>query len=68
MYPNNIYIKNFETIDQYEGDVGVKLDKFENEHGIKKDVLARAQLKHWLRAERGVSVPLSVDERNMLGL
>ena len=26
MYPNNIYIKNFATIDKYE-----------NEHGVKKD-------------------------------
>ena len=37
MYPNNVYIKNFATIDKYEGDVGVKLDKYENEHGVKKD-------------------------------
>ena len=27
MYKNNIYIKIFATIDKYEGDVGVKLDK-----------------------------------------
>ena len=68
MYPNNIYIKNFATIDKYKGDVGVQLDKFEHEHGVKKDVLARAQFKHWLNKERGVYVPLSVTEREMLGI
>ena len=68
MYPNNIYIKNFEVISKYEGDVGVRLDKFEDEHGVKKDVLARAQYKHWLNKEHGVYVPLSVNEREMLGI
>ena len=68
MYPNTIYIKNFATNKKYKGDVGVQLDKFEHEHGVKKDVLARAQFKHWLNKERGVYVPLSVTEREMLGI
>lgn len=68
MYEGNIYIKNDAKIQEYPGDVGVKLDKFENDNKIKKDVLARAQYKHWLIKEKGVYVPLSINERNMLGL
>ena len=68
MYEGNIYIKNAAKIQAYSGDIGVQLDKFENDNKIKKDVLARAQYKHWLSKSKGVYVPLSVDERNMLGL
>lgn len=68
MYPNNIYIKNYAEIQKLTGDIGVQLDKYDHAHGLKKDVLARAQFKHWLNKERGVYVPLSVAEREMLGI
>lgn len=68
MYEGNIYIKNAAKVQSYSGDIGVQLDKFENDNNIKKDALARAQYKHWLSKVKGVYVPLSVDERNMLGL
>ena len=68
MYPNNIYIKNYAEIQNLTGDIGVQLDKYDHAHGLKKDELARAQFKHWLNKERGVYVPLSVAEREMLGI
>ena len=43
MYPNNIYIKNYATIKKYSGDIGVQLDKFDNDHGLKHNALLRAQ-------------------------
>lgn len=68
MYPNNIYIKNYAEICKLTGDIGVQLDKYDHAHGLKKDERARAQYKHWLNKERGVYVPLSVAEREMLGI
>ena len=42
MYSNNIYVKNHETIAKLSGDIGVQLDKFDNDHKLKHDALARA--------------------------
>ena len=35
MYESNIYIKNYATIKKYAGDIGVQLDKFDNDHHLK---------------------------------
>lgn len=37
MYPNNIYIKNYNEVKQYPGDIGIQLDQYDNAHGIKHD-------------------------------
>lgn len=29
MYPNNIYIKNYNEVKQYPGDIGVHLDAYD---------------------------------------
>ncbi|MFR5253504.1 MAG: hypothetical protein ACLTF5_12245 [Butyricicoccus sp.] len=47
MYESNIYIKNYATIKKYAGDIGVQLDKFDNDHKLKHNALLRAQYKHW---------------------
>ncbi len=72
MYEGNIYIKNAAKIKSYSGDIGVQLDKFENDNKIKKDVLARAQYKYWVLsnsvgAEMAKS-QLSLNEKQLLGL
>lgn len=46
MYPNNIYIKHYAEVKKYAGDIGVQLDKFDNDHHLKHNALARAQYKH----------------------
>ena len=48
MYPNNIYVKNYNEIKKLTGDIGVQLDKFDHIHHLKHDDLARAQYKHCL--------------------
>lgn len=68
MYPNNIYIKNYATIKKYAGDIGVQLDKFDNDHHLKHNALARAQYKHWRSVQTGVPELLSVADRKLLGL
>lgn len=42
MYPNNIYIKHYAEVKKYAGDIGVQLDKFDNDHHLKHNALARA--------------------------
>lgn len=68
MYPNNIYIKNYATIKKYPGDIGVQLDKFDNDHKLKHNALARAQYKHWRSVQTGVPELLSVEDKRLLGL
>ena len=68
MYPNNIYIKNYATVKKYAGDIGVQLDKFDNDHGLKHNALLRAQYKHWRSVQTGVPELLSVADKRLLGL
>lgn len=68
MYPNNIYIKNYNEVKQYPGDIGVQLDRFDNAHGIKHDDLARAQYKHWRSVQTGVPELLSAEDKALLGI
>lgn len=68
MYPNNIYIQNYEEVKSMGGDIGVCLDKYDAKHKLKYDAVARAQYIHWRSIETGVPELLSVDEKNLLGL
>lgn len=68
MYKNNIYIKNYNEVKQYPGDIGVQLDRFDNAHGIKHDDLARAQYKHWRSVQTGVPELLSADDKRLLDI
>lgn len=68
MYSNNIYVKNHETIAKLSGDIGVQMDKFDNDHKLKHDALARAQYKHWRSVQTGVPDLLSVEDKQLLGL
>lgn len=68
MYPNNIYVKNHEEIKKLTGDIGVQLDQYDNDHGLKHDALARAQYKHWRAQQTGVPELLSVEDKRLLGL
>lgn len=68
MYPNNTYIKHYDEIKKYPGDIGVQLDNFDNIHHLKHDDLARAQYKHWRSIQTGVPELLSVEDKRLLGL
>ncbi len=68
MYPNNIYIKHYAEVKKYAGDIGVQLDKFDNDHHLKHNALARAQYKHWRSVQTGVPELLSVEDKRLLGL
>ena len=68
MYENNIYIKNYEEVKKYAGDIGVQLDQYDNAHGIKHNALARAQYKHWRSVQTGVPDLLSVEDKRLLGI
>lgn len=68
MYPNNTYIKHYDEIKKYPGDIGVQLDQYENAHGLKHDALARAQYKHWRSIQTGVPELMSRHDRDLLGL
>lgn len=68
MYPGNIYIEHHEEIAAYGRDIGVSLDMFDNDHGMKHDALARAQYKHWRAEVTGVPELLSANDKHLLGL
>lgn len=68
MYPNNIYIKNYNEVKQYPGDIGVQLDQYDNDHHLKYDALARAQYKHWRAQQTGVPELLSAEDKALLGI
>ena len=46
MFNNNIYIKNAAKVKAYSGDIGVQLDKFDNDHKLKHNPTARAEYKY----------------------
>lgn len=72
MYENNIYVKNHTKLKTYSGDIGVKLDKFDNDHKLKYDALARAQYKYWVLCKNvgceNAKSQLSLNEKYILGL
>ena len=72
MYENNIYVKNHAKVKSYSGDIGVQLDKFDNDNKIKHDDLARAQYKLWVLTKavgyEKAKTQLSLNEKQLLGL
>lgn len=48
MYPDNIYIENFQELANDPYDIETSLGVFESNHGIKRDNKARAEYLHWL--------------------
>lgn len=68
MYENNIYIKNYEEVKKYAGDIGVQLDQYDNAHGLKHNALARAQYKYWRSIQTGVPELMSVEDKRLLGI
>lgn len=72
MFENNIYIKNAAKIQAYSGDIGVQLDKFENDHKIKHNPKARAEYKYWALSKsvgaEMAKTQMSIDERQLLGI
>lgn len=68
MYPNNIYIKNYNEVKQYPGDIGVQLDAFDDAHGLPHDALARAEYKKWRAEVTGVPELLSAEDKALLGI
>ena len=68
MYENNIYIKNYEEVKKFAGDIGVQLDQYDNAHGLKHNALARAQYKHWRSIQTGVPELMSVEDKRLLGI
>lgn len=72
MYENNIYIKNAAKVKAYSGDIGVQLDKFDNDHKLKHNSTARAEYKYWafsksVGAEKA-KTQMSATERQLLGI
>lgn len=67
-YPNNIYIKNHAAVAAMGGDIGVTLDKYDKQHGIKYSELARAQYTHWRAEQTGASSLLSARQKELLGI
>lgn len=72
MYENNIYIKNAAKVKAYSGDIGVQLDKFDNDHKLKHNALARAQYKYWVLSKsvgaEKAKTQMSATERQLLGI
>ena len=72
MYEYNIYVKNHAKVNSYSGDIGVKLDKYDAEHKMKHDALARAQYKYWVLSKNAgsenVKSQMSADEKQLLGI
>lgn len=57
----NIYIENHDIITKYTGDVGVQLDKFQCEHNVAYDGLARAEY-----IAKFAPASLSLEQKRML--
>lgn len=72
MYPDNIYIQNYDELKSItkpngdKADMGVQFDIFDQRHGLNHDDLARAQYCHWRATVTGVPELLSVPYRNLL--
>lgn len=74
MYPDNIYIQNYDELKSItkpngdKADMGVQFDIFDQRHGLEHNDLLRAQYKHWRAVETGVDKLLSKADKNLLGL
>ena len=72
MYENNIYVKNHAKVKAYSGDIGVQLDKFDNDHKLKHNSTARAEYKYWVLSKNvgaeKAKTQMSVTERQLLGI
>lgn len=72
MYENNIYVKNHAKVKAYSGDIGVQLDKFDNDHKLKHNSIARAEYKYWVLSKsvgaEKAKTQMSVTERQLLGI
>lgn len=72
MYENNIYVKNHAKVKAYSGDIGVQLDKFDNDHKLKHNSTARAEYKYWVLSKsvgaEKAKTKMSVTERQLLGI
>ena len=74
MYPNNIYIQNYDELKSItkpngdKADMGVQFDIFDQRHGLEHNDLLRAQYKHWRATVTGVPDLLSVPDKKLLGL
>lgn len=72
MYEYNIYVKNADKVKAYSGDIGVQLDKFDNDHKLKYNPTARAEYKYWVLSKsvgaEKAKTQMSVTERQLLGI
>lgn len=72
MYEYNIYVKNHAKVKAYSGDIGVQLDKFDNDHKLKHNSAARAEYKYWVLSKsvgaEKAKTQMSVTERQLLGI
>lgn len=72
MYEYNIYVKNAANVKAYSGDIGVQLDKFDNDHKLKYNPTARAEYKYWVLSKsvgaEKAKTQMSVTERQLLGI
>lgn len=72
MYPENIYIQNYDELRQItqpngnKADMGVQFDIFDQRHGLKYAAIARAQYCHWRAVETGVPELLSRPDKKLL--
>lgn len=69
---NNIYIKNHAKVASYSGDIGVQLDKFDNDNKLKFNAAARAEYKYWVLCgsvgPKQARSQMSKDEIRILGI
>lgn len=72
MYENNIYVKNHAKVKAYSGDIGVQLDKFDNDHKLKHNSTARAEYKYWVLSKsvgaEKAKTQMPATERQLLGI
>lgn len=72
MYEYNIYVKNAANVKAHSGDIGVQLDKFDNDHKLKYNPTARAEYKYWVLSKsvgaEKAKTQMSVTERQLLGI
>ena len=72
MLENNIYIKNAANVKAYSGDIGVQLDKFDNDHKLKTYPQARAEYKYWVLSKsvgsEKAKTQMSATEKQLLGI
>lgn len=74
MYPENVYIQNYDELKELRDgngrkpDMFVQLNIFDEKHGLQYNELARAQYRHWRSVETGAPDMMSQRDRELLGL